>query len=81
MLSAMNEKKIYRIGSFLLKIGSLAIGFVFALLATFKDLLTNDEPVKANRPIQDSDLIGDYNFRTERFDAGTDPDGWYEDDL
>lgn len=26
-------------------------------------------------------LIGDYNFRTKKFDNGTDPYGWYEDDL
>ena len=76
----MNEKKTYRIGLFLLKIGSLAIGLIFALLTTFKDLFADEEPVKRDRPIQDSDLIGDYNFRTERFDAGTDPNGWYEDE-
>jgi hypothetical protein len=28
-----------------------------------------------------SELIGDYNFRTDRFDCGTDPGGYYEDDL
>ena len=27
------------------------------------------------------DLTGDYNFRTRKFDNGTDPYGWYEDDL
>ena len=27
------------------------------------------------------DLIGDYNFRTCKFDNGTDPYGWYEEDL
>ena len=27
------------------------------------------------------DLTGDYNFLTRKFDNGTDPYGWYEDDL
>lgn len=28
-----------------------------------------------------SELTGDLNFRTDRFDCGTDPGGFYEDDL
>lgn len=28
-----------------------------------------------------SELIGDFNFRTDQFDCGTDPGGYYEDDL
>ena len=28
-----------------------------------------------------SELIGDLNFRTNRFDCGTDPGGFYEEDL
>lgn len=30
---------------------------------------------------QGSDLFGEQNFRTGRLDAGSDPDGWYEEDL
>jgi len=30
---------------------------------------------------ESSDLIGNYNFRTGKMDAGTDPNGWYEDDM
>ncbi len=26
-------------------------------------------------------LTGSYNFRTRKFDDGTDPYGWYEEDL
>ena len=33
------------------------------------------------QPIQDVGLIGEYNFRTHRLDAGTDPNGWYEEDM
>ena len=30
---------------------------------------------------KEGDLTGDYNFRTRKLDNGTDPYGWYEDDL
>lgn len=29
----------------------------------------------------DGYLTGDYNFRTRKFDNGTDPYGWYEEDI
>ena len=28
-----------------------------------------------------TDLIGEYNFRTNEIDAGVDPYGWYEEDM
>lgn len=28
-----------------------------------------------------TDMIGEYNFRTNTIDAGTDPYGWYEEDM
>ena len=30
---------------------------------------------------EEGNLIGDYNFRTRKFDNGTDPYGWYEEDM
>ena len=30
---------------------------------------------------EDGYLTGDYNFRTRKFDNGTDPYGWYEEDI
>jgi hypothetical protein len=30
---------------------------------------------------KDGYLTGVFNFRTRKFDDGTDPRGWYEDDL
>ena len=30
---------------------------------------------------EDGYLTGDYNFRTRKFDNGTDPYGWYEEDM
>ncbi len=64
----------------MLKIGRGAIGLAYALIATLRDLFAYAEPAKQHRSIQDSDLIGDYNFRTQQFDSGTDPTGWYEDE-
>ncbi len=29
----------------------------------------------------EGNLIGDYNFRTRKLDNGTDPYGWYEEDM
>jgi hypothetical protein len=28
-----------------------------------------------------TELFGEYNFRTHEMDAGTDPYGWYEEDM
>ena len=81
MLDVMNRHRTLRIGQSLLKIGGVAMGLVVALIATFRDLFAaSDSPTQDNRSIQDSDLIGDYNFRTQRFDSGTDPAGWYEEE-
>lgn len=33
-----------------------------------------------DRQLHDSDLIGEYNHRTGRLDAGNDPYGWYDED-
>ena len=76
----MNRYRTLRIGQLLLKVGGVAVGFVFALLATFRDLFTAAEPERQDRPIQDADLIGEYNHRTGRLDAGNDPYGWYDED-
>jgi len=80
MLDIMNRYRTLRIGQLLLKVGGVAVGLVFALLATFRDLFTAAEPERQDRPIQDADLIGEYNHRTGRLDAGNDPYGWYDED-
>ena len=42
----------------------------------------NIEPSDGDRPLSEgSRLLGDYNFRTGKLDCGTDPSGWYEEDL
>ena len=48
----------------------LVVGFVGLLAAS---TVTSED--------EDGDLTGAYNFRTRKFDNGTDPYGWYEEDL
>ena len=55
-------------------IGLLVTGFI-GLLAEAAN--TSDDDADS----EGGDLTGDYNFRTRKFDNGTDPYGWYEDDL
>ena len=52
----------------------IIMGFI-GLLA--ESTITSEEDENAD----DGDLTGDYNFRTRKFDNGTDPYGWYEEDL
>ena len=81
MLEPMNSHSISAIGQFTLKVGGIAIGLVVALLGAFRELFSSaDTSSDRERSLQDSDLIGDYNFRTQQFDSGTDPAGWYEDE-
>lgn len=55
---------------------SLLIKLVMDMLG----ILSAASSEKEGEP-ENGDLIGDYNFRTGKFDNGTDPYGWYEDDL
>ena len=67
MLEIMKGYRTLRIGQLLLKIGGVVVGLVFALIATFRDLFAAaDSRTQDDRPIQDCDLIGDYNHRTQR---------------
>ena len=56
-----------------------AIGlFVMGLIGLLAEAAnTSDDDADSGR----RKSIGDYNFRTKKFDNGTDPYGWYEDDL
>ena len=82
MLELMKGYRTLRIGQLLLRLGGVAVGLVFALIATLRDLFVaaDSQTQDDHRSIQDSDLIGDYNSRTQQFDSGTDPAGWYEDE-
>jgi len=45
-------------------------------------LFGTDDDETEDRPLADgSDLFGEYNFRTGEMDSGSDPDGWYEEDM
>ncbi len=78
MLDLMKGNTTLRIGRLLLKLGGVAVAFVFALSDTFRNLIVTADSTK-----QDDDTLGssirggDLNFRTGKFDDGTDPAGWY----
>jgi hypothetical protein len=59
-------------------IGSILVSFVGALVGL---LATNANTSEREDDDTDGDLTGDYNFRTRKYDNGTDPYGWYEEDL
>lgn len=45
-------------------------------------LFSADDDECEERPLGDgSERFGEHNFRTGSMDSGTDPDGWYEEDL
>ncbi|MBL3601175.1 MAG: hypothetical protein JMN25_15145 [gamma proteobacterium endosymbiont of Lamellibrachia anaximandri] len=78
MLGKMNKYKTLRIVRLLFKIAGVAIGLVFALIATFRDLfVTVDSQTQDDDTLGSSIRGGDLNFRTGKFDDGTDPAGWY----
>lgn len=46
------------------------------------DFVTGAESYSLERRLSDgSELMGEYNFRTSKMDSGSDPIGWYEDDV
>ncbi len=42
---------------------------------------SQDEDYDDDRRLHNADMIGEYNHRTGQLDAGTDPNGWYEEDM
>ncbi len=82
MLDLMNKyRRTLRIGQLLLKVGGIAIGLLFALLGTLRDIFASvDIENNDDRQLHDSDLSGELNHRTGRLDSGTDPYGWYDRD-
>ena len=71
-----------RIGQLLLKLGGVALGLLFALLSTFRDLFASADATNE----EDCDISagayrgGTLNYRTGTLDDGTDPYGWYGKD-
>ena len=81
ILDDMNRHKISAVGKLALGIGGVAVGIAAALFDAFRGVFASDN-VKHNddRQLLDTDLIGEFNHRTGRLDAGNDPYGWYGDD-
>jgi hypothetical protein len=68
---------------FLRNFGSIGIAAAIALCGVVREalaLLAGGEEKTKERGAHQSDLIGEYNYRTGRLDDGTDPYGWYERD-
>ncbi len=81
MLGLMNAYRTLRIGQLLLKVGSVAVGLVFVLLGTLREMFASvDVERNDDRQLHDSDLSGELNHRTGRLDSGIDPYGWYDRD-
>ncbi len=57
------------------------IGVTSKLVAGLIGLLAAGVVTSEEDDSEDGDLTGNYNFRTRKFDNGTDPYGWYEEDL
>lgn len=58
------------------KAGGTLLGIILGVLASTAKSETSNRPQGAG-----SDLFGEHNFRTGKADSGTDPDGWYEEDM
>ena len=81
MLGKMEQNATLRAGQLLLKIGGATVGLVLALLRTLREFFCAvDFGHDDERQPLDTDLIGEFNHRTGRLDAGNDPYGWYGDD-
>ncbi|MCB1864343.1 MAG: hypothetical protein KDG50_02865 [Chromatiales bacterium] len=68
------NRMLQRVGRAAWAAGAAMLGLLRELLAAMPD---NDHD---DRQLQDTDLIGEYNHRTGRLDAGNDPYGWYDED-
>ncbi len=82
MLGLMKRQTISRIGQLVLKLGGVAVGLVFALLGTLREIIASADTTDE----EESDISagayrgGTLNYRTGRLDDGTDPYGWYGED-
>lgn len=64
----------------LVRLGRMAIAVGMTVLGLMRDLFAlSDTSESSDRQLHDADLVGEYNHRTGRLDAGNDPYGWYDD--
>ncbi len=82
MLEMMKRNATPRTGQLLLNVGGVVVGLVSALFGTAREVFFSAEveSIDQERPLHDSDLVGEFNHRTGRLDAGFDPYGWYDED-
>tara|TARA_R110002049_G_scaffold309189_1_gene518291 strand:- start:11326 stop:11577 length:252 start_codon:yes stop_codon:yes gene_type:complete len=58
------------------------VGLISLFVMGLIDLLTGAAITREDDTgSEDGYLSGDYNFRIRKFDNGTDPYGWYEEDM
>ena len=69
------NKAFIRVGRMATAAGAMVLGLVRDLLASSPDAGESN-----SRQLHDADLVGEYNHRTGRLDAGNDPYGWYDED-
>ncbi len=69
------NKTLIKIGRIIIAAWAAVVGFVRDLFA-----LSHDTCEPNSRQLHDADLVGEYNHRTGRLDAGNDPYGWYDED-
>jgi hypothetical protein len=80
--TTINQEQRTGVGTILCKAGVFTIGLLIALAGVLRELIASTEiQYDEERRPHDSDLFGELNHRTGRLDAGTDPDGWYEEDM
>ena len=87
MLNTSNRKILIRLNRYpmneaLTRIGRMTMAAGTVILHLVRDMLASsqDNGESNGRQLQDADLIGEYNHRTGRLDAGNDPYGWYDED-
>ncbi len=69
-----NFHRIRRVVKSLFAFGAASVGYATTVLASAAGYGERDAE-------DEGDVAGVYNFRTRKFDNGTDPYGWYEEDL
>jgi len=57
-------------------VGRKLFAFIGIVISILNDAITRENNREEAHP-----LLGEYNHRTGRLDAGTDPNGWYEEDM
>lgn len=81
ILESMNRYRALRFGRLIVAVGGAVVAMLRLLIDTFLELVGSAEVEPANdRRFLEAEMTGEYNHRTRKLDAGTDPYGWYDDD-